>query len=136
MDSPSEIFDGGRAFLRWASTRSRQRGRLAALLPQRLDPPLRCRRDERLPARLPDEDLLLQLLPEAVELHVHLSLLATGAVQVGLIPRVLRDEHDHPARAAASGSTAPLNRRDLRRPGPVEPDEVDLRDVEDPLADP
>src|SRR5439155_5819382 len=55
-DGPSEIFDRRLAFLRFASTGIRRRRGIAGLLAQRLDPSLRSRRHERLPARLADED--------------------------------------------------------------------------------
>src|SRR5438876_11266207 len=77
-DGPSEIFDRRLAFLRLASTGLRRRRGLAGLLSQRLDPSLRSRRQESLPARLTDEDFLLQVFPDAVELRMHLPLLALG----------------------------------------------------------
>src|SRR5437867_9818822 len=124
-DGPSEIFDRGLAFLRFASTGLRRRRGLAGLLAQRVDPSLWSRRHERLPARLTDEDFLLQVFSEAVELRMHLSFLAPGAVQVGFVARVLRHEHDDAAGGAPAGPTPPLNRANLRRDGLVEDDEVD-----------
>src|SRR5437667_6149722 len=134
-DGPSEIFDRRLAFLRFASTRLRRRRGLAGLLAQRLDPSLRRRRHERLPARLTDEDFLLQVFPEAVELRMHLPFLAPGAVQVGFVAGVLRHEHDDTAGGAPPGPTPPLNRPDFRRDGFVEDDEVDLGNVESLFAD-
>src|SRR5881296_2948243 len=134
-DVPSEIFDGGLAFLRFASTGFRQGGLLTGLLSQRLDSPLRSRGHERLAARLADEDFLLQLLPEAVEFYVHLSFFAPSAVHVGLVARILRHEHDDPAGRAPPGPPSSLNRPDLGWNGLVENDEVDLRDVESLFAD-
>src|SRR5207247_91122 len=71
----SEILEFRLAFPGGRPREGRLRMLLAALFPQRLDPFLRIRRDERLPARLPDEDLLPQLLPQAVEFLVHLPFL-------------------------------------------------------------
>src|SRR5207245_3991016 len=84
-DGPSEIFDRRLAFLRFASTGLRRWRGLSGLLAQRLDPVLRSRRHERLPARLANEDFLLQVFSEAVELRMHLSFLASGAVEVGFV---------------------------------------------------
>src|SRR5207245_6362548 len=56
--------------------------------------------------------------------------LPSGAVQIRLVPRVLRHQRHDPARGTPAGPAAPLNRPDLGRHRLVEHDEVDLRDVE------
>src|SRR5206468_11067733 len=67
----SEILEFRLAFLGRRPREGRLRTLLAGLFPQGLDSFFRIRRDERLPARLPDEDLLPRLLPQAVEFLVH-----------------------------------------------------------------
>src|SRR5437899_11672426 len=129
-DSRSVIFEGPLAFLRGTSAGFRDRSSIVGLRPQRLDPLFRSRGHERLAPRFADEDLLLQVLPKAVELQVHLPFLPSGAVQISLVPRVLRHQRHDPARGTPSGPAAPLDRPDLRRHRLVEHDEVDLRDVE------
>src|SRR5437870_3022375 len=129
-DSYSVIFEGRLAFLRGTSAGFRDRSSIVGLRPQRLDPLFRSRGHERFASRFSYEDLLLQVLPKAVELQVHLPFLPSGAVQISLVPRVLRHQRHDPARGTPSGAAAPLNRPDLRRHRLVEHDEVDLRDVE------
>src|SRR5213594_627277 len=129
-DSYSVIFEGRLAFLRGTSAGFRDRSSIVGLRPQRLDPIFRRRGHERLGSRFADEDLLLQVLPKAVELHMHLPFLSSGAVQIRLVPRVLRHQRHHPARGTPAGPAAALNRPDLGRYRLVEHDEVDLRDVE------
>src|SRR5437867_1032800 len=131
----SEILELRLAFLGGRPREGRLRTLLASLFPQGLDPPLRIRGDERLPARLPDEDLLPQFFPQAVEFLVHLPFLPAGAVEVGFVPRVLRHQHHDATCRAAPGPTPALDRADLRGNGFVEDDEVDLRDVEALLPD-
>src|SRR5207247_9726371 len=86
----SEILELRLAFLGGRPREGRLRTPLASLFPQGLDSPLRIRRDERLPARLPHEDPLPQFLPQAVDPLVHLPFLPAGAVEVGFVPRFLR----------------------------------------------
>ena len=93
------------------------------------------RGDEHLAARFPDEDLLPEFLPQAIELLMHLPLLPTRTVEVGFVPRVRGDEHDDASRRAAPGPTATLDRPDLGGDGLVEDDEVHLRNVEAFFAD-
>src|SRR5881628_1329220 len=97
--SRSVIFEGRLAFLRGTSAGFRDWSSIVGLRPQRLDSFFRSRGHERLGSRFADEDLLLQVLPEAVELHVHLPFLSSGAVQIRLVARVLR--HNVTTRPAA-----------------------------------
>src|SRR5438046_8860697 len=83
----SEILEFRLAFPGGRPREGRLRMLLAALLPRRLDPFLRIRRDARLPARLPDEHLLPQLLAQPAELPVHLPFPPAGSPQSRLVPR-------------------------------------------------
>src|SRR5438309_7398651 len=109
-DSYSVIFEGRLAFLRGTSAGFRDRSSIVGLRPQRLDPLFRSGDHERLASRFADEDFLLQVLPEAVELHMHLPFLPSGAVHVGLVARVLRHQRHYTAPATPSAPTAPPTR--------------------------
>src|SRR5712692_4075401 len=94
----SGIFEQLRlTFLRRGLRGGPRRRSLSRLLPERLDTLFEIGGRERLAARLSDENLLPQLLPQEVELLVHLPFLPSSAVEVRLVPRVLRDEHDDPS---------------------------------------
>src|SRR5207245_9415001 len=84
-DSRSVIFEGRLAFLRGTSAGFRDRSSIVGLRPQRLDPLFRRRGHGRLAPRFADENLLLQILPKVVELHMHLTSLPSGPVQVRLV---------------------------------------------------
>src|SRR5205807_10369470 len=79
----SEVVELGLPFLRWRPFLRSWARLLAGFLPKRRDPLFGSRGDERLGARFPDEDLLTEFLPQAIELLVHLPLLPTVTVEVG-----------------------------------------------------
>src|SRR6267143_4864454 len=108
---------------------------LAGLLSERFDPLFGGRDNERLAARIADENLLPEFLPQAIELLVHLPLLPSSTVEIRFVSCVRRDEHDDASRRAAACPAATLDCPDLGGGRFVKENQIHMRNIQGLFTD-